>query len=122
MIFEKTYAWAIYCLCKKYSLKGFKNLKLWYFEKDTADGVNTLDLAHHQQSNLLEKLLTFSNRARPKTNGKKTKNTYESLEKLYEGGEMVLNVFESGTSPIKNAIQVITTHMAGKGIKTWSPN
>ena len=82
------------------------------FEKDTANGVIALDLAHHERSSLLEKTLNIQEQSKTKNQNKKAKkkDTYENGEKLYEVREMALNVFKSGIFPVKNPIQVITTH------------
>ena len=56
------------------------------------------------QRSLLDGLKDFNDRSRAKTEeGKKRKrNTYKSAYALYEGRELVLNVFRSGRFPIKN--------------------
>ena len=55
------------------------------------------------QTDLLEKILKIHDRSRPKTAESKNKkrNTYESAYALYEGRELILNVFRSGIFPIK---------------------
>ena len=43
------------------------------FEKDTANGVIALDLAHHERSSLLEKTLNIQEQSKTKNQNKKAK-------------------------------------------------
>ena len=55
-----------------------------------------------KQSNLLQNILEFKNRARPRSKGdKQRKNTFKSINALYQGTELVLNDFKSGIFPLK---------------------
>ena len=58
------------------------------------------------QTNLLENIVKFNNKSKPKTKeGRdKNKNTFDSVIALYEGGELTLNVLRCVIFPIK-AIQ-----------------
>ena len=55
------------------------------------------------QSNLVEDMVQFNNKSKPKTkDGKALKqNTFDSVNALYEDRELTLNVFRSGIFPIK---------------------
>ena len=55
------------------------------------------------QTNLLENMVKFNNKSRPKTKeGKgKKQNTFDSVNALYEGRELTLNTFRSRIFPIK---------------------
>ena len=57
------------------------------------------------QSNLLENMVEFNNKIRPKKR--------ESITALYKSRELILNAFRSGTFPIK-----VTK---GKGLKLLTP-
>ena len=67
------------------------------------------------QSNLLETLVKFNNRSRPKNkeHNDKKRDTYESAYALYEGPELTLNAFKNRIFLIK-AIQ-------GEGLKILTP-
>ena len=66
--------------------------------------MTTLDEDDKKQSDLLENILKFSDRARPraKANKKKKNETYNSINALYECRELVLNTFKSGIFPLKS--------------------
>ena len=53
------------------------------------------------QSNLLENMVEFNNKSRPRTKEGKGKNTYESVNALYEGQELTLNTFKRRIFPEK---------------------
>ena len=67
------------------------------------------------QSNLLNNIIEFNNNSRPRSKeGKdKKRDIYKRAYALYEDRELTLNVFKSGTFPIK-ATQ-------GKGLKLVTP-
>ena len=55
------------------------------------------------QSNLLKDFKEFINKFRPRTTEGKNKkrNTFESVNALYEGRELTINAFKSGIFPRK---------------------
>ena len=57
----------------------------------------------NKRSNLLENILEFNNKVRPrsKANKKNKGNTFESINALYEGQELTLNAFKSRIFPFK---------------------
>ena len=59
--------------------------------------------AEMDQTNLLENIIKFNNKSRPKTKeGKdKKRNAFDSVSALYEFRELTLNAFRSGIFPIK---------------------
>ena len=67
------------------------------------------------QTNLLENMIEFNNKSRPKTKeGKdKKRDTFVSVSAPYEGRELTLNAFRSGIFPIKEK--------KGKGLKKLTP-
>ena len=58
----------------------------------------TIDGADMDQTNLLENIATFNNKSKPKTKESKDKkrNTFDSVNALYERRELTLNAFRSG--------------------------
>ena len=64
-----------------------------------------------KQTNLLKNIENFSNKSRPRSKKEKEKKkTFDSINALYEGRELILNAFRSGIIPIKET--------QGKGLKT----
>ena len=63
-------------------------------------GIHEADM---DQTNLLENMVKFSNKSRPKTKQVKDKkqNTFDRVNALYEGRELILNAFRRGIFPIK---------------------
>ena len=55
------------------------------------------------QTNLLENMVNFINKSRPisKEHKDKKRNTFDSVNALYEGRELTVNAFRSGMFPIK---------------------
>ena len=58
----------------------------------------TIDEADMDQTNLLENIATFNNKSKPKTKESKDKkrNTFDSVNALYERRELTLKAFRSG--------------------------
>ena len=67
------------------------------------------------QNNLLENIIEFNNKSRPKTKEVKDKkrDTFDSVGALYEGWELILNALRNETFPIK---------IWGKGLRILTPN
>ena len=61
-------------------------------------GKITIDEADMDQTSLLENIATFNNKSKPKTKESKDKkrNTFDSVNALYERRELTLNAFRSG--------------------------
>ena len=59
--------------------------------------------------------MEFNNKVRPRSNAENEKkcNTYESVNALYEGGELSLNAFNKGISSLKST--------QGKELKILTP-
>ena len=53
------------------------------------------------QGNLFENMVQFNNKSRPKTKKGGKKKTFESVNALYKGRELILNAFRSEIFPIK---------------------
>ena len=62
-----------------------------------------LDGAEMYQSNILENMVKFNNKSKPKTKEGKAKeqNIFDSVNALYEGRELTLNAFKNGIFLIK---------------------
>ena len=71
--------------------------------------------AEMNQTNLLENMVKYNNKSRPKTKeGKDEKrNTFDSVNALCEGRELTLSVFRRGIFPIKEKQE--------KGLKILTP-
>ena len=63
----------------------------------------SIDEAEMEQTNLLENIVIFSNKSKPRSKRDKDKkqNTYDSINALYEGQELILNAYKSGIFLIK---------------------
>ena len=61
-------------------------------------GKINIDEGEMDQRNLFKNLEEFSEKSRPKTAGGKSnkRNTFESVNALYEGRELILNAFKNG--------------------------
>ena len=77
--------------------------------KPFGDGKISIDEADIEQTNLLENIVNFSNKSRPRSKRDKYKkqNTFDSTNALYEGRELILNTFRSRIFLIKNARRMI---------------
>ena len=75
----------------------------------------TINEADQEQSDLVEYILNFNNKTRPKNkDDKKNKtNILNSAENLYYGTELVINAFKSGLFPLKST--------TGTGLKILTP-
>ena len=74
-----------------------------YFGESVHTGEIRLDETLMDQSNLLKEFKEFSDKSSPrKTEGKnKKRNTFESVNALYEDRELTINAFKSGIFPRK---------------------
>ena len=75
----------------------------------------TIDKADQEQADLLEYILNFNNKARPKNkNDKKNKrNVFNTAKNLYEGRELATNAFKNGLFQLKST--------TGTGLKILTP-
>ena len=75
--------------------------------RSIADNIYTgkisIDEAEMDQTNLLENMEKFNNKSRSTSKEDKNKklNTFDSVNTLYEGRELPLNVFRCGTFPVE---------------------
>ena len=60
------------------------------------------------QTNLLENIVKLNNKSKPRTKegNDKKRNTFDSVNPLFEGRELTLNAFRSGIFPIKSSKKV----------------
>ena len=85
-------------------LSDFQKVKaIGFFGDSICSGKITRIRAVAKQSNLLNNILEFNDKAKPKwTESKKKKlDKYESVKVFYEGRKLTLNAFESRISPLK---------------------
>ena len=76
----------------------------------------TINEADQYQSDLVEYILNFNNKTRPKNEDDKKrqkKNILNNAKNLYDGRELVINTFKSGLIPLKST--------AGTGLKILTP-
>ena len=85
----------------KYDFQQYEMIRS--FGESIYSGRISINEADMDQTNLLENMVKFSNKSRPKTKeGKdKNQNTFDSVDALYEGWKLTLNAFRSGIFPIK---------------------
>ena len=78
-------------------------------------GKTNIDEPERNQRNLLENLVKFNNKSKPKNKEDKDKerNTFNSVNALYEGRGLTTNAFKSGIFPIKAT--------KSEGVKILSP-
>ena len=65
------------------------------FDESIYIGKINIDEAEIDQSNLLENMVEFNKKSRPRKKEDKEKNTFESVNALYEGQELTLNALNS---------------------------
>ena len=70
---------------------------MWSFGNNICTGKINIDEAEIDQTNLLKDWKEFSDKSRPITKKyrDKIRNTFERLNALYEGQELILNAFRS---------------------------
>ena len=73
------------------------------FRDSVFNGKITINEADKKQSNVLDVILNFNDKVRPRSKADKKKNinTYESANAFYEVRGLTLNVFKSGIFPLK---------------------
>ena len=73
------------------------------FGESIYTGKINVNEAKIDQTNLLENIVKFDNKFRPRSNEDKDKkrNIFDSINALYEGRELTHNAFRSGIFPIK---------------------
>ena len=83
--------------------EGFKQLDFWVIVFILVK--ISIDKAEMNQTNLLESMVKFNNKARPSSTEKqgKKQNTFDSVNTLYAGQKVTLNAFRSRIFPIKEA-------------------
>ena len=99
-----------------YYFKQFETIRS-FGESICSGKINTYE-DEMDQSNLLENMVECNEKSRPRLKEGKTerRDTYESVNTLYEGRELTLNTFESGIFPIK-----ATKSTKGEGLKILTP-
>ena len=97
----------------KYGFQQYEKIRS-FGDNIYADKIS-IDEAEMDQTNLLENIIKFNNKYKPKTKeGKgKKQNTFDSINALFEARELTLNAFRSGIFSIK-----VTQ---GKGVKILTP-
>ena len=93
---------------KQLYIYGFHQLEtIRFFGDNISTGKISIDRAEMDQNNLLENMIEFNDKTRPKKKKKKKnedqkkRHTFDNLSELYEGQELTLNAFKSRIFPIK---------------------
>ena len=86
----------LYSSKESFDFNAFKIIRS--FGENIYSGKITINEADQEQADLLEYILNFNNKARPKKeNDKKNKeNVFNTAKNLYEGRELVISAFKSG--------------------------
>ena len=93
-----------------FDFRIFKTIRS--FGDDIYKSEITINEADQEQSGLVEYILNFNNKARPKNKDDK-KNILNSAENLYYGRELLIGAFKSRLFPLKST--------TGTGLKILSP-
>ena len=96
-----------------YDFRMFKTIRP--FGDDIYGSKITINEADQEQFDLVEYILNFKNKTRPKNKDdkKNKKNILNSTQNLYYGRDLVINAFKSGLFPLKST--------AGTGLKILTP-
>ena len=82
-----------------YDFQHFKTIKS--FGENIISGEITISVADEDHSNLLEYIVEFNNKSRPKEKeGRMKKKTFDSVNALYEGRELTFNASIKGILPL----------------------
>ena len=97
----------------KYDFQKYQTIR--YFRKSIYAGKISIQQAEIDQTNLLGNAVRINNKSRPKTKQDKDKkrNTFDSVQVLFEGRELTLNAFRSGI--------FLRKEKQGKGLKVLTP-
>ena len=90
---------------KPFDFRMFKTIRS--FGDDIYSSKITINEADQEQSDLVEYILNFNNKTRPKNKDdkKKQKNILNSTQNLYYSRELVINAFKSGLFPLKSTTE-----------------
>ena len=94
-----------------YDFQQFETIR--YFGDSAYTGKINIDENERDQSKPLKNMVKFNNKSKPKTKGGKDnkRNTFYSVNALYEGRELTLNAFKEEVLPIKAT--------KGEGLKSY---
>ena len=97
----------------KYDFQQYETIRS--FGNNIYNGKFSIDEAEMDGTNLLEIMIKFNNKSKPKTKEGKDKkgNTFDSVNVLCDSRELTLNAFRSGLFPIKATQE--------KGVKILTP-
>ena len=104
----------IYYSCKEpFDFRMLKTIRP--FGDDIYSSKITINEADQEQSDLVEYILNFNNKTRPKIKDNKKSKKYilNSAHNLYHGTESVINAFKCGLFPLKST--------TGTGLKILTP-
>ena len=83
-------------------IKKWEDGAIRFFGDNIYTGKTDIDEAEVDQSNLIKNWEEFRENSKPRTKTSKDKrNTFESVNALYEARELILNAFKSGIFSIK---------------------
>ena len=96
-----------------FDFRMFKTIRS--FGDDIYSSKITINEADQEQSDLVEYILNFNNKTRPKNKDdkKNKKSILNSAQNLYHGRELVINAFKSGLFTLKST--------RGTGLKVLTP-
>ena len=85
-----------------FDFRTFKTIRS--FADDIYSGKTTINEADQEQTDLVEYILNFNNKARPKNKDYKNnkRNFLNTAKKFYEGRELIINAFKSELFPLKS--------------------
>ena len=84
-----------------YDFQHFETTR--YFGDSIYTGKISIDEAEMDQTSLLESIVKFNNKSRPRSKEDKDKKriTFDSVNDLYESRKLTLNAFRIGIFPVK---------------------
>ena len=107
---------------KTYDFRNFETIRA--FGNEIRNNVITLDAAIIEQASLLSYVYDFSKKTRPRNPAQRQlkSDIVDSVTSLFQGREMVINVFKSGIFQVSKESQEDKESQEGKGLKTLTPN
>ena len=98
-----------------FDFRMFKTIRS--FGDDIYSSKITINEADQEQSDLVEYILNFNNKTRPKNKDdkkNKKKNIRNGAKNLYHGRELLINAFKSGLFPLKSTAGTVLKVLTSK--------
>ena len=107
---------------KTYDFRNFETIRA--FGNEIRNNVITLDAVIIEQASLLSYVYDFLKKTRPRNPAQRQlkSDIVDSVTSLFQGREMVINVFKSGIFQVSKESQEDKESQEGKGLKTLTPN